>query len=97
MIDLLQFPCRVGEHERYVSEGTEKEYQVEKIFIHPDYNYPSVINNDIAVLKLQSPIQFNKYVSPVCLPDNDVPVGTECYITGQFLKIHFRFSIDDFG
>ena len=68
---------------------------MEKIFIHPDYNYPSVINNDIAVLKLQTPIQFNKYVSPVCLPDNDVPVGTECYITGQFLKIHFRFSIDD--
>jgi len=76
------FKIRVGEHERYVSEGTEKEYQVEKIFIHPDYNYPSVINNDIAVLKLQTPIQFNKYVSPVCLPDNDVPVGTECYITG---------------
>ena len=75
---------RVGEHNTRVSEGSEAEYQVKKIYEHPDYNKPSPINNDIAILELDRPIQFNKYVQPVCLPDKDVPVGKECYITGMY-------------
>ena len=61
-----------------------------RIHQHREYQYPTPLNNDIAVLELKDPIQFNKYVSPVCLPDKDVPVGTDCYITGNLivLKVH---------
>ena len=59
------------------------EYKVKRIFNHSDYNHPFPLNNDIAMFELQRPIQFNKYVRPVCLPDADVHVGKECYITGK--------------
>jgi len=77
-----RFSVRVGEHNTRTTEGSEKEYRVKRVFQHPEYQRPTPINNDIAVFELEKPIQFNKYVSSVCLPDKDVPVGTDCYITG---------------
>jgi len=76
------FSVRVGEHDTRKTEGSEATYRVKRVFQHPQYQRPSAINNDIAVFELEKPIQFNKYVQPVCLPDKDVPVGTDCYITG---------------
>merc|ERR1711962_1906226 len=76
-----RFSVRVGEHDTRKSEGSEAEYRVKRVFAHPRYQRPSSLNNDIAVFELEKPIQFNKYVSPVCLPDADAPVGTDCYIT----------------
>jgi len=69
----------VGENNRLKNEGTEKEYQVSKVFPHPAYGQ---LNNDIALLKLSQDIQFNKYVQPACLPQKDVKPGHKCYITG---------------
>jgi len=77
-----RFKVRVGEHRTDKREGTEVDYQVKKIYQHPEYNRPSPLNNDIAVLELVKPILFGKYVQPVCLPDKSVKVGSECYITG---------------
>jgi len=76
------FTIRVGEHDTRETEGSEADYRVSRVFQHPRYNYPTRINNDIAVFELERPIVFNKYVQPACLPKKDVPVGTECYITG---------------
>jgi len=76
------FTVRVGEHDRVKLEGSEADYRVKEVYQHPEYQHPSPLNNDIAVLELVRPIRFNKYVQPVCLPDRKVPVGTECYITG---------------
>ena len=53
------------------------------MYQHPSYQRPTSLNNDIAVFELEKPIQFNKYVQPVCLPDKDVAVGSDCYITGM--------------
>ena len=73
----------VGEFDRNTKSGHEAEYQVKKVFRHEDYNVPSPINNDIALLELEKPILFNTYVQPICLPQADPAVGTECYITGK--------------
>lgn len=75
------FTIRTGEFNRNVYEDTEREYEVEKIFIHPDYN-PRVLNNDISLLKLKTPIMFDKFRQPVCLPEKPAEEGDECYITG---------------
>jgi len=77
-----RFSVRVGEHNTRYSEGSEATYRVKRVFKHPYYQRPTALNNDIAVFELEKPIKFNKYVQPVCLPDKDVPVGADCYITG---------------
>merc|ERR1711970_115221 len=77
-----RFSVRVGEHDTRRREGSEAEYRVKRVFGQPSYQRPSSLNNDIAVFELEKPIQVNQYVSPVCLPDADAPVGTDCYITG---------------
>lgn len=44
---------------------------LEKIHIHPRYNWRENLDRDIALLKLRKPISFTEYVHPVCLPDKD--------------------------
>lgn len=79
--DSGKFSIRVGEHDRYSSEGTEVDIKVKKVVRHPKFD-PHTYNNDIALFKLDEPIKFNKYVSPVCLPKSDVKPGTNCFVTG---------------
>lgn len=49
--------------------GIEKISMVEKIYIHPRYNWRDTLDRDIALLKLKKPIAFSNYIHPVCLPD----------------------------
>lgn len=60
--------------------------------IHPQYD-PTKIINDIAILKLESPVQFSSTVRPVCLPninhnfDNrDVSTTTKQQLRTIFLR-----------
>lgn len=87
------FTIRVGEYDRNVLEGSETEYDVDKIISHPEYD-PSKLNNDIAVIKLKMPVLMGKYVQPVCLPDKEPAVGQDCYITGKGIKELDTFSFD---
>ncbi|RXN06217.1 B-cell receptor CD22-like isoform X1 [Labeo rohita] len=38
------------------------------VIIHPDYNKQTMHNNDIALLKLSSPVRMTSRISPICLP-----------------------------
>jgi len=78
------FTIRAGEHIfTTTQDGSHQDLRVSKIISHPSYS-GSNLNNDIALIQLKSPAMFNKYVKPVCIPkqNQDVPVGTQCYITG---------------
>jgi len=79
------YKVRVGEHIfSTTSDGNDhKDIAVSKIITHRSYA-PRTLNTDIALMKLATPVQFGKWVKPVCLPGQgqNVPVGTECYITG---------------
>lgn len=44
---------------------------LEKIYIHPRYNWRENLDRDIALLKLKKPVNFSNYIHPVCLPDRD--------------------------
>ena len=48
---------------------------------HEKYS-PNSNDWDIAVIKLATPLTFNDYVQPVCLPSTPVAAGTECVATG---------------
>lgn len=40
---------------------------VKKIIVHPGFRI-TTLQNDVALLKLSKPLQFDRYVKPVCLP-----------------------------
>ena len=85
-----KFFHRVGEHiTSTTSDGQHTDISVERIISHPMYSR-SAINNDIALIKLSSPIKFGKYVKPVCIPKQggNVPIGTQCFITGKLVHFH---------
>jgi len=52
---------------KVTNEGARpKNYLVEEIFRHPDYKPPAKYN-DIALLKLDRPVEFNEFIRPACL------------------------------
>ncbi|CAG4953635.1 unnamed protein product [Parnassius apollo] len=44
--------------------------RIKNIFSHPNFNKP-LFHNDIAVIKLDTPLQLNDYVAPICMPQRD--------------------------
>uniref|UniRef100_A0A665TYN0 Coagulation factor VII-like n=1 Tax=Echeneis naucrates TaxID=173247 RepID=A0A665TYN0_ECHNA len=48
-------------------EGTEQRIQVSEIIMHENYETHTA-DNDIALLRLVTPITYNRYTVPVCLP-----------------------------
>lgn len=64
-------------------DSLPQRYKVEKIILNENYN-TTTNDNDIALLKLKSPVAFNEKVQPVCLPGFDVllPPGTQCWTSG---------------
>ncbi|XP_045899477.1 prostasin-like [Micropterus dolomieu] len=56
---------------------------VSQIIKHPNFNQP-MLNNDIALLKLSSPVNFTNYIRPVCLAANGsiFNAGTSCWVSG---------------
>ncbi|KAM8819448.1 prothrombin [Rhynchonycteris naso] len=66
---------RIGKHSRTRYErGIEKISMLEKIYIHPRYNWRDTLDRDIALLKLKKPVAFSDYIHPVCLPDKQTAV-----------------------
>ncbi|XP_033115439.1 chymotrypsinogen B-like, partial [Anneissia japonica] len=49
--------------------------------IHPEYDDVSY-DNDIALLRLDSPVQFNQFVQPLCYESLEYRPGTLCYAAG---------------
>ncbi|KAM9843848.1 polyserase-2 [Aulostomus maculatus] len=56
---------------------------VSQIINHPQYN-PETFDNDISLLKLSLPVEFNDYIRPVCLAASESTffTGTDAWITG---------------
>lgn len=52
------------------TEKFEATHAVATIISHSKYT-PLTYNNDIALIKLQNPIKFTKYILPACLPDQE--------------------------
>lgn len=59
-----------GEYNLVEKEGYEQERRVVRAFKHPYYNKNNV-DNDIALLKLDSPLELTQRVWPACLPDQN--------------------------
>ncbi|KAI7790464.1 transmembrane protease serine 3 [Triplophysa rosa] len=60
-----------------------KALSVEKIIYHSRYR-PKGLDYDIAMLKLEQPLNFNGFVEPICLPNfgEEFEDGKMCWISG---------------
>lgn len=60
----------LGKHDLLSFYNNSKEYQIFEVIIH--FNYDSdYLENDIAILKLKTLIEYSEYILPICLIDND--------------------------
>lgn len=57
-----------GEFDTLVDDGNEATYNVEAIITHNKYK-PDTYLNDIALLKLNKPIKFSRFILPACIPE----------------------------
>ncbi|XP_026802085.3 vitamin K-dependent protein C-like isoform X1 [Pangasianodon hypophthalmus] len=82
-----RFSVRLGDYKRFKFEESEVTLPVVKIVPHPKYNSLTV-DNDIALLRLSSPVTFSRYIVPACLPSQDLAErvlhlnGTTMVVTG---------------
>ncbi|XP_073818046.1 chymotrypsin-2-like [Musca autumnalis] len=56
-------------------------YEVEEFWCHCNYDNPTY-HNDIAMLYLKTPIEFNELTQPVALPESPLQDGDELILTG---------------
>ncbi|XP_064609068.1 trypsin-1-like [Liolophura sinensis] len=74
----------VGKFHMSRRDSTEQKVRVRQILMHPSYDIDTT-ENDIALLLLEHPVQYNTHVSPICLPDgskNRLRRGDVCVVAG---------------
>ncbi|XP_061564540.1 prostasin [Cololabis saira] len=56
---------------------------VTKVIVHSNYN-DTLYNNDIALMRLSSPVTYTNYIRPICLASSSSQFhnGTSCWATG---------------
>lgn len=69
-----------GEHNLAERDSHEQERKVARAIKHPFYNKENVYN-DIALLKLQAPLELSQRVWPACLPNQDEELQPESMAT----------------
>jgi len=55
------------------NEQYRQMHEVAEIIDHPEYVHEDSLKNDVSILRLKTPIQFNKKIGPVCLPPPSMP------------------------
>ncbi|XP_043975429.1 ST14 transmembrane serine protease matriptase a [Gambusia affinis] len=73
----------LGLHDQRKIESYVVKRKLKQIIPHPYYN-PNTFDNDIALMELDTPIEYSDYIQPICLPTSDykVPAGQNVWITG---------------
>lgn len=77
------FTVYLGRESQQSLNFNEVSRTLSQIIRHPDYdNIPN--DNDVALLKLSSPVEFTEYIRPVCLAagGSTFSAGTTCWVTG---------------
>lgn len=81
--DVRRWKVHIGKHHLNRIDQTEVTHAVEKIIPHENYN-ENTVANDIAIVLLKERINYNSFVSPICLPKGDqaAQVGMHCIAAG---------------
>merc|ERR1719334_1718628 len=80
----VHFQARAGMLKIESQSPWDQYRNIEKVFTHP--NYDNVfLKHDVAIAKLNAPLNFNRHVQPMCLPlDSEMSptAGSTCWAAG---------------
>nr|CDJ26743.1 CUB and LDL domains-containing trypsin-like serine peptidase 2 protein [Tityus serrulatus] len=91
LTDKTLWRIHLGNHNKYKRDDLEIVRYIDKLIIYPDVDEETFlltgkydINNDMSLLKLNAPVGFNDYISPVCLPQRNLIFSNKnkCFVTG---------------
>ena len=74
------YVVRVGDWDQDVEDIDEQEFSIAAVHFHPEYNVGAYLNNDLAVVRLKTPVRLSSRVSPACLPSS-----TTSYSPGRLI------------
>uniref|UniRef100_A0A8C5Q7A8 Peptidase S1 domain-containing protein n=1 Tax=Leptobrachium leishanense TaxID=445787 RepID=A0A8C5Q7A8_9ANUR len=82
-LDPSLYDVFLGVFKLYDSSHNEVSFKVLQIITYSTYEGPGT-SGDIALVKLSSPVMFNKFILPVCVPPPAIVFspGMECWVTG---------------
>jgi len=83
--DPTVYTIHAGRYHKTRPERWVQIRQVAEFFPHPEFSYTAKDQkNDIALARFNSPVHFDDYVQPACLPSPDTPaeVASKMWITG---------------
>ncbi|KAJ7335411.1 hypothetical protein JRQ81_013352 [Phrynocephalus forsythii] len=72
---------RLGEYNIDVLEGGEQFINSDRVIRHPKYN-SWLLDNDIMLIRLESPVELSAEIAPIPLSSGCAPAGTSCLISG---------------
>ncbi|XP_068245825.1 venom protease-like [Palaemon carinicauda] len=73
---------RIGEYDfRRTDDTPHVERRIATFKLHPNFN-GRTFENDIALLILESPVTFNDYIRPICLPPSNDFTGVTATVVG---------------
>ncbi|XP_054714454.1 chymotrypsin-C-like [Uloborus diversus] len=83
------YRIHLGSHYKYKKDSGEQIRYAERIIGYPDLEMDRLrghfgVKDDIALIKLNAPVQFTNTVQPACVPSFgwNLPAETNCYATG---------------
>uniref|UniRef100_G1PJ59 tryptase n=1 Tax=Myotis lucifugus TaxID=59463 RepID=G1PJ59_MYOLU len=85
----LDYTAKVGGIHVHHASKMAVRVPVRDIVIHQDYSTFKTIENDIALVLLEFPVNYSTHIQPVCFPEKTfmVQTDTDCWVTG-WGKLH---------
>jgi hypothetical protein len=81
-----QFTAVAGNHKKDRYDAGEASRQASDVRFHPNFKFTQIggAQNDLALIKLATPIDFSDTIRPICLPTagEALPVGKTCVAAG---------------
>lgn len=65
----------------YNDDAQPRQFNIIEIFAHSSHS-PGARYNDIALFKIDGPVQFNEYVRPACLASKNTNIADRVLVTG---------------
>jgi hypothetical protein len=72
---------KLGEYSQATSDPHEITLPLKNVHIHPDYD-KWTLDYDVALFELAFPVPASPCIGIACLPDEHVPTGSTCFVTG---------------